>query len=220
MNRITEPELMEEEEQVLAYAQADFEEPHNRVLELFLEVFRVEEINGHILDIGCGPGDISRRFARRFPHCQLTGVDGSKAMLQLARSLTEEALQQRLSFIHGVIPHISLPERDYTAIISTSFLHHLHDPQNLWDTISRYATKRSRIFLVDLLRPKDEVQADRLAATYSGAEPTILKKDFYNSLLAAFRPEEIKEQLRLADLSFLKVKTISDRHLMVWGTIQ
>jgi len=67
MERILEPELMGDMEQAEAYANADFEEPHSRVIELLAAEFQRPRISGRILDLGCGPGDITFRLARRFP---------------------------------------------------------------------------------------------------------------------------------------------------------
>jgi hypothetical protein len=44
-----------------------------------------------------------------------------------------------------------------------------------------------------------------------------LRRDFYNSLLAAFTVEEVR--LQTADLN-LTVEEISDRHLFVYGSIK
>ena len=46
----------------------------------------------------------------------------------------------------------------------------------------------------------------------------MLKEDFYNSLLAAFTPAEVEDQLAAAGLS-LEIETISDRHLLVSGRL-
>ncbi|HEX6174620.1 MAG TPA: SAM-dependent methyltransferase, partial [Candidatus Binatia bacterium] len=62
MERIPEPELMDEDEQARAYALADFAEPHNHFVELFRECFPDEAITGHVLDLGCGPADVTLRF--------------------------------------------------------------------------------------------------------------------------------------------------------------
>ena len=48
-------------------------------------------------------------------------------------------------------------------------------------------------------------------------EPGVLQRDFFNSLLAAFTPDEVRGQLAEAGLPTLQVKTISDRHVMVTG---
>ena len=67
MERQPEPDLMDEEEQARAYALADFEAPHENFVELFKQRFAGEDITGDVLDLGCGPADVSIRFARHFP---------------------------------------------------------------------------------------------------------------------------------------------------------
>jgi hypothetical protein len=57
----------------------------------------------------------------------------------------------------------------------------------------------------------------RLVNQYSGNEPDVLKKDFYHSLLAAFEPEEVEQQLSIVGLSELSVKIVSDRHIVIFG---
>jgi len=54
---------------------------------------------------------------------------------------------------------------------------------------------------------------------YARDEPVILRRDFLNSLLAAFTPEEIRTQLTTANLQRLTVKVTSDRHVMIAGTL-
>jgi hypothetical protein len=49
----------------------------------------------------------------------------------------------------------------------------------------------------------------------------VLKRDFLNSLFAAFEPNEISEQLRAAGLDDqLEVHVVSDRHVAVWGRLR
>jgi hypothetical protein len=51
-----------------------------------------------------------------------------------------------------------------------------------------------------------------------GRQP-MARRDFFNSLLAAFTPREIEAQLRQAGSSHLEVEVISDRHLIVYGRL-
>jgi hypothetical protein len=113
---------------------------------------------------------------------------------------------------------VKLPHVTYDLIISTSFLHHLSDPSSLWKTIVEYASSGTKIFVYDLLRPSSQEEASRLVNLYSGSEPGVLRKDFFHSLLAAFEPEEVEQQLMLARLPELMLKVVSDRHLIVFGT--
>jgi len=219
MQRVPEPELMEEDLQARAYAEADFEEPHSNFIKLFEQNFPSASMAGFVLDLGCGPGDISIRFARAFPRCSVHGVDGSEAMLNYGRLALGQAadVQERVQLFQGLLPGLTLPRTRYDAVISNSLLHHLHDPQVMWRTIGEFATSATRVFIMDLIRPKSLDEARKLVETYAADEPALLQRDFFNSLLAAFEPAEIEEQLRHAGLKHLSLSVVSDRHAIIFG---
>jgi len=218
MERVTEPELMEEDEQARAYAEADFEEAHSRFIKLFQEHFS-DFTQGTVLDMGCGPGDITFRFARAHPRATVHGVDGSDAMLHYGRvALAQDPkLSRRVQFITGFLPGATLPQSSYDAVISNSLLHHLHDPSVMWNSVRTFAAKGAPIYVMDLMRPDSDREVERLVETYTGGEPEVLKRDFHASLKAAFTLPEVTDQLGHAGLSHLQVKPISDRHLLVTG---
>ena len=222
MQRVTEPELMDDPAQAEAYAAADFAEAHSRVVDVFARCFPGETIAGHVLDLGCGPGDISFRFAVRFPGCSVIGVDGSPAMIRLAnkRKAYESAVADRVHFIEGLLPGAPISGVPFAAIISNSLLHHLHEPLVLWKTIVRYASPGTRVYVSDLFRPGTAAGARGLVDDYAHDEPEILRRDFYNSLCAAFEPREVEAQLATAGLSGLTVEVVSDRHLAVHGVLE
>ena len=219
MQRVVEPELMDDRAQAEAYAEADFEEAHRQIVEAFNDYFPAVELRGSVLDLGCGPGDITFRFAARFPNCSVVGIDGSAPMIRLAneRRARESDLKDRVTFIEGFIPGAPIPDQPYSAIISNSLLHHLHQPQALWQVTLQYASPETKIFIADLFRPDSEDEAKRIVNEYAVGEAGILQRDFFNSLLAAFQPHEIEEQLLSAGLSELTVKLLSDRHLLIFG---
>ncbi len=219
MQRIQEEELMLDPDQARAYAAADFEKPHTMFVELFRDVFNMVADNTHVLDLGCGTGDISFRFARAWQHCNVHGIDGSDAMLLHAENaLAEElSLQGRVRFFKGMLPEPDLPRPQYDIIISNSLLHHLPDPAVLWQTVKAFAGPGALVFIMDLKRPESVDGAARLRDTYALGEPEQLRQDFYNSLLAAFEPAEIQAQLYNASLAGLNVQDVSDRHLVISG---
>lgn len=218
MDRILEPELMEEYAQVVAYAEANFEQPHNDFIERLQGVVDNPDFNGKALDLGCGSGDISRRFLSAYPDAEVHAVDGSKLMLEHGLLLTGPRLVTKLQYIYGKLPEIDLPETGYDVIFSNSLLHHLPDPQILWDTVKKYGRPGSKIIVMDLIRPHSAETAKKIVGTYAAGEPEILQRDFYQSLLAAFTVEEIVQQLEQARLAF-PVTQISDRHVFIAGTL-
>ncbi len=187
MQRIVEPELMDDLEQAEAYANADFEQSDNLFIELFDDYFCHSQMKGTILDLGCGPGNISFKFAKHYPDAKVIGIDGSAEMIQLAnQKLNKMQLNHRINFITRLIPNTELATMEYAAIVSNSLLHHLHQPEVLWQTIKHYASANTKIFIVDLFRPATTEKALETVNQYASMEPEILQRDFYNSLLAAF----------------------------------
>jgi|ERR1051325_5519052 ubiquinone/menaquinone biosynthesis C-methylase UbiE len=220
MKRTVEPELMSAEEQARAYAQADFEAAHSSYPELFAQKFPRRPKKAVVLDLGCGPCDVTIRFAKANPGYTFHAVDGSVAMLEFGRvAVRRVKLSRRIKLIEGFIPGAPIPRAPYDVILSSSFLHHLHDPQILWQTVRQYARRGAIVFVLDLRRPPSRAVARTMVKKYSAGEPGVLRRDFYNSLCAAFTPTEVWRQLEKAGLGELDVEIISDRHLVVFGRV-
>ena len=218
MNRILEPELMEDEAQVLAYAAADFEEVNQGFLDRFREYFP-EFTEGHILDLGCGPGDIPVRFARALPSCRITGVDASEPMIGLAGVVVKQAgLADRITFRCERFQGVSLIE-PVDAVVSNSLLHHVPNPLHFWYRLRQLVKPGSPVLVMDLLRPDSPEEAQAIVDRNAAKEPEILRRDFYNSLLAAFTEDEVAAQLAEMNLSRLIVDVVDDRHWVVSGII-
>jgi len=219
MERIPEPELMDDPEQAEAYASADFSEPHNAFVAHFSRLFR-DFAAGRVLDLGCGPADVAIRFCKAYPDAILTGVDASSAMLQRGYAAVREAgLAERLQLVQSHLPDEGLAVLQFDAVISNSLLHHLDDPAVLWETVRQTAKPGAPVLIMDLMRPASFVEAGQLAGRYAADAPPVLRQDFHNSLLAAYRPEEVRAQLYAADLLGFRVEAVSDRHLLIWGNL-
>ena len=222
MERVSETELMDDEEQAKAYAFADFSTPHNLFIEIFREKFSDIHpgFNDVVLDLGCGPCDITRRFANAYPDASFHAVDGAVAMLKQGAELNEqENLSQRIKLIESCLQNLELPQAFYHVIISNSLLHHLQNPFDLWETIQNYAKPYVHVFIMDLIRPVDEQTVQFLSNEYAENEPDILKKDFENSLRAAYTVKEVRQQLDEMGLIKLQVEEESDRHMIIYGVL-
>lgn len=222
MQRIPEPELMDSLEQARAYAQADFEQPHERFVLGFKQCFPEFPNEGRVLDLGCGPADISIRFARHFDQVNILGLDAGPNMLSLGReAVLRNDLAERIYLNQAYLPMDSNGSLcDFEVIICNSLLHHLADPMVLWQSIKQFAKDGAYVYVMDLFRPDSEADARVLTQEYAGGEPQVLQQDFYNSLLASYRVEEVQAQLAAAELNYLQVDTISDRHMLISGRYQ
>jgi ubiquinone/menaquinone biosynthesis C-methylase UbiE len=216
MERILEPELMEEPAQALAYARADFAEVNQGFVERFRAAFP-ELARGRVLDLGCGPADIPIRLARALPGVTVVAVDGSEVMLAEARNAVARAgASGQVRLIRARAPDLPFPARAFDAVISNSLLHHLSDPLPFWREVARIARPGAALLIMDLFRPASPERAREIVEAAAADEDPLLKQDFFNSLLAAFTPDEVRAQL-VGDLAHLDCRIVSERHWLVWG---
>jgi trans-aconitate 2-methyltransferase len=89
---------------------------------------------GYVLDLGCGPGNLTAALARRWPGAQVAGVDSSPEMIAAAAAEAAQA-PGRLSFTLGDIRDW-VPARPPDVIVSNAVLQWV--PGHL-DVIARWA---------------------------------------------------------------------------------
>ncbi len=221
MQRVPEDELMDTPQNAQAYAEVDFSEPNSKFVANFAEKF--PGFDGRsILDLGCGPGDIAIRFAKRYPAASVIGLDGAGAMIDIARqTIARDGLADRVEARRWHIGREANPlaPRKFDAVVSNSLLHHMSDPLALWKAIRSSAAPGTAVLVMDLFRPPSRQAAKAIVETYAGGEIELFKTDFLNSLLAAYRSDEVADQLAAAGLASLRVDVVSDRHLMVFGLV-
>jgi ubiquinone/menaquinone biosynthesis C-methylase UbiE len=217
MDRILEPELMTDEAQAAAYAQADFVQVNQGFVDRFRACFP-KVIGGTMVDLGCGPGDIPVRFARALPAFTITAVDGSEPMIALARQAVKEAgVEDRVLPRCARLPMLPLPLQSFDAVVSNSLAHHMPDPHLFWNEVVRLGKPGAVVLVMDLFRPESPQRAREIVEQYSGNEAPVLKEDFFNSLCAAFTLREVRYQIRSRGLGGLVCELASDRHWIIWG---
>jgi ubiquinone/menaquinone biosynthesis C-methylase UbiE len=223
MKRIPEPELMNEASQARAYAEADFSEPNQLFMQLFTEHFPGFD-GTTVVDLGCGPADIAIDFALQHPDAKVIGVDGAQSMLEfgndrIAKTGLAGQVELRCLYLEPETVNHICPSGEADAVISNSLLHHLATPETLWQAINFLGGKGAKILVMDLARPDNSEKAADIVEQYASDEPEILREDFYNSLLAAYTPDEVRGQLDSIGLQCLEVSMSSDRHLLISGEL-
>jgi ubiquinone/menaquinone biosynthesis C-methylase UbiE len=219
MSRRPEPEIMDFEPGADAYADADFSQVNqafvDRLLELSGDVDRAEAI-----DLGTGPADIPIRVVRARPGWHVVAADASGPMVQIARRAVAEAgLSDSIEIVLADAKSTGLPMHAFDVVFSNSILHHVAFTEPFWMEVRRLGRPGGLVFLRDLARPVDEAAARAIVARCAGAESPQLQLDYYNSLLAAYTPEEVRAQLGHAGLEGLSAMMVTDRHMDVYGLL-
>jgi len=217
MERILEPEVMDDGEQVLAYARANFAASNQWYVDRL--VAELPDRLDIVLDLGCGPGDVDIALAQTHPTARITALDASEPMLAQARDRVAAAgLSERITLVHGYLPGTRLAEASFSTIVSKDMLHHLPDPAVLWREASRLGRPGAAIRVMDLVRPATPEAARDIVESVAGGEHPVLKADFFNSLCAAFTPEEVRRQTEAAGLK-LQVVPAGERHMLITGDL-
>ena len=218
MERVTEPELMDDEQQSIAYAKADFSTSNQLYVDSLLRDFPTHLRT--VVDIGCGPADVVIRLAKAAPHAAITAIDGSAPMIALGRTAARAAgVDDRLTLLHTRIPGPPPASQSFDAVLSKDLLHHLPDPRVLWNEVTRLGRPGAAVYVMDLVRPDSEDTARAMVKEGAGSEHPILQHDFYQSLLAAFTMDEVRAQVATAGLD-LTVAPIGVRHMLIRGTLK
>jgi ubiquinone/menaquinone biosynthesis C-methylase UbiE len=109
-----------------------------------------------VLEVGCGPGHLSIRLARRHG-LDVTGLDLDPAMIGRARANAERAGEgfERLppgclpSFIVGDVASMPFPDETFDLAVSTMSMHHWADPAAGLAEISRVLRPGARALVWD-----------------------------------------------------------------------
>ena len=231
MERIPEPELMNKKEQVISYDEADFSEG---------EVNLINQINHYLLrnnislneedlivDLGCGPGNISEKLALKWPNTQVVGIDGSKEMILRAEYNRNIKINQKklnnLRYICWDIKDIKsnnfLFKKEISLLVSNSLIHHITYLEDFFNTIKSLSSNITVNFHKDLKRPLDEKSALELKLQCSKKYNEILTNDYYASLRASYTLKELKNFTLENNLSSLEVFEDGDKYLIVYGNV-
>ena len=231
MERIPEPELMEEKKQVISYDEADFSEGEvNLINQIDHYLLRKNISLGEkdlIVDLGCGPGNISEKLAIKWPNTEVIGIDGSKEMILRAEynkniSNNQKKLQN-LRYICSDIKDIKsdnfLFKKEISLLVSNSLIHHITYIEDFFNTIKSLSSNSTVNFHKDLKRPLDEKSALELKAQCSKIYNETLTNDYYASLKASYTFKELKNFTLENNLSSLEVFEDGDKYLIVYGNV-
>jgi SAM-dependent methyltransferase len=116
------------------------------------DVAAVSPDGGRVLEVGCGPGRLSIRLARRYG-VDMTGLDLDPAMMARARvnaDRSEEGEERPPSFVVGDVASMAFPDGSFDLVVSTLSMHHWADPKAGLAEIGRVLRPGGRALVWDL----------------------------------------------------------------------
>ena len=161
---------------------------------------RTKPFGGRALDVCCGPGHMSITMAKELKLDQLIGVDLSEPMVKVASQNAIEQKQDRVSFRHGdatkLQDYVDGPF-DLTTMMDAA--HHMPTTDVLQEVVTsmdRMTADDGLFVVMDLVRLRTreitEKYIDLLANDYIERGLPAFKKDFEDSMFAAWTPSEFR----------------------------
>jgi ubiquinone/menaquinone biosynthesis C-methylase UbiE len=81
-----------------------------------------------VLDVGCGPGNITIDLARVVSSGNVTGVDLSPEVIEIAQQLKLESEVANVSFDVGDVYGLTFPDKSFDVVYAHQVLQHLSNP--------------------------------------------------------------------------------------------
>ena len=212
--RIPESEVMDNQEEAVAYTATVTKDYLNKIDEVFVkQAINLGIQHGRILDIGCGPGQILLKLAVRKLDVQLTGIDLSWAMIQEAlEKISIASLNSRISLQVSDAKCLPFANKSFDLVVCNSVLHHSSNPIRLLNEISRVMKPTGALLIRDLKRPTKfsfPFHAWWFGRHYSG----LMKQLYLDSLRASYTLGELKDLLNHSSLSGCNVFQLGWSHI-------
>lgn len=172
-----------------------------------------------ILDVGTGPAWIPVALAKAKPAWKITALDASPLMLDRARTFAESQ-GVKVHFIQGFAEKTTLMAETYDLVISHYAFHEFPKPAETIAEMTRVLKKGGFLVIQDLLRPQTWlIKPLMILGSILNGLTQEMRRQYGDSLRAAYRPEELKKLLAGSGLLF-SVRTFgwwAGGLLEMWG---
>ena len=229
MDRRAEPELMNTKDQVDSYSEADFSKGEIKFVKLIKNYLKKNNIditpNDLIVDLGCGPGNISEKLSKEWPNTSVIGIDGSKEMINMAkiRKNSQEKPLNNLNYLCEDIKNIKLVDisdkKQINLLVSNSLIHHITHINQFFECILSLSSENTLNFHKDLIRPINKKYALELKAECASKYNETLTSDYYASLQASYRADELRNLIANKNLTHLDVLEEDNKYLILYGSV-
>lgn len=200
--RIPEPKIMEQKEmEAFEQTSKTLEKAWHVPIALDIKnILHDKSSSIKILDVGCGPGLLSKTLAIFFPKSHITAMDISKIALRLAKKNLEK--KNNIDFVLANVNALPFKSASFDVIVCKDSFHHFEFPERALKEMVRVLKKDGTLYIQDLRRDMPMY----LLRMCIPPNTTLKKLQFY-SARASYTKSEIKNFLKKLPLKKIRVAT-------------
>jgi ubiquinone/menaquinone biosynthesis C-methylase UbiE len=175
--------------------------------------------SGRILDAGTGPGYVPFEIAKRAPNLEITGIDLSTKMVDIANKKSAElGFSHRVTFKAANVGNLPFENESFEMVISSLSLHHWAKPVEYIKEIHRVLKNGGQAWIYDIWKdtPKEIEEQVRkkygwfmgfifLVVVRSHSSMTLKEaREILSALQVNFREKSVQTQGAVLKLQLVK----------------
>lgn len=112
----------------------------------------VDDVNAplRILEIGSGPGTITRRLCKIFPNAEITCLELDEDFVNYSSDVLPNELDNRVEIVQGDITNVELEAESYDLVYARLVLQHVHGVDLALANAYRALKKGGKILITDV----------------------------------------------------------------------
>ena len=167
-------------------------------------------LNGLLVDVGCGSGNLIVEIAQKYNNIDLIGIDISNEILELAKQrVIQNELNERIKIEIGNVENIPFSDNSIDFIISSLSLHHWSNPKIAFKELVRTLKGDGLLMVFDFRRNSRKFFYGLLKFATKIVVPKVLKEinEPLGSLQAGYTAEEVREILSGINIHSVEIKS-------------
>jgi ubiquinone/menaquinone biosynthesis C-methylase UbiE len=168
---------------------------------------------GQALEIGPGPGFISLELAKLLPEMDVTGLDLSQTMVEMAeKNAREYGLSERVQFKKGDAAEMPFADGSFDLIVSSGSLHHWEEPARIFNEVHRVLKPGGSALIFDL---RGDAPKERIEEIEKGISSRVMRWGLRHSFRESYTAQEMEEIVGATPFVEPEVK-VQDINLEIW----
>jgi ubiquinone/menaquinone biosynthesis C-methylase UbiE len=159
---------------------------------------------GKLLEIGPGPAYIAIETAKRIPKIEITGLEISNTMIEIAKNNAEgHGVSKKIAFQKGDASQMPFEDSEYDFVITSGSLHHWKKPTQTINEIYRVLKPGCSALISDL---RKDAPKERIKEFANQIDSRIMRLGLMHSFREGYTARQIEEMVKSTQFKGAQIK--------------